>query len=231
MPTEPDYALPPAPRASLALSGSAQRFAVNRIFCIGRNYAAHAVEMGHDPTREPPFFFLKPASALSVDGRFSYPAMSSDVHHEVEMIVALGKGGTDIAVDAALDHVFGYGVGLDMTCRDLQSEAKALSRPWDIAKGFDQSAPCSALATARDIGHPDSGAITLSVNGEPRQIGDLNQMIWKVPEIIATLSRAFALLPGDVIMTGTPAGVGPVARGDRLVARVEGIAELDVAVV
>ena len=225
------YVIAPEPRASLAVAGTDKRFPVNRIFCIGRNYAAHAVEMGHDPDREPPFFFLKPGGAVADAGVFPYPPLSANVHHEVEMIVALGAGGSDISEAAALDHVFGYGVGLDMTRRDLQDEAKKLSRPWDVAKGFDRSAPCSALVPAARIGHPRAGAITLDVNGERRQTGDLNQMIWTVPEIISVLSRAFTLAAGDIIMSGTPSGVGAVERGDVLHARLENVAELAVRVV
>lgn len=228
---EQGYVIPPAPRASLAVAGARERFPVNRIFCIGRNYAAHAVEMGHDPNREPPFFFLKPASAATDDGVFPYPPLSRNVHHEVEMIVALGVGGADISEDAALAHVFGYGLGLDMTRRDLQDEAKQLSRPWDVSKGFDHSAPCSQLVPATRIGHPKAGAITLDVNSERRQTGDLNQMIWTVPEIIAVLSRAFNLVAGDIIMSGTPSGVAAVERGDVLHAQLENVTDLTVRVV
>lgn len=227
---EHGYVIPPAPRASLAVAGARERFPVNRIFCIGRNYAAHAVEMGHDPNREPPFFFLKPGAAATDDGIFPYPTLTSNVHHEVEMVVALGVGGADISEDVALAHVFGYGLGLDMTRRDVQDEAKRLSRPWDVSKGFDYSAPCSELVLAARIGHPNAGAITLDVNGERRQTGDLNQMIWTVPEIIAVLSRAFTLVAGDIIMSGTPSGVGAVERGDVLHARLENVTDLTVRV-
>lgn len=225
------FAVSPPPVVTLPVEGSEARFPVGRIFCIGRNYAAHAVEMGHDPDREPPFFFLKPASAIRCDGLFARPAGRGEVHHEVELVVALARGGANIAVPDALGCVFGYGVGLDMTLRDVQAEAKKLSRPWDVAKGFDGSAPCSALATVAQVGHPVAGAIRLSVNGELCQSGDLGQMIWKVPEIIAELSRTFALLPGDLIMTGTPAGVGPLAEGDFATAEIDGVARLDLRVV
>ena len=225
-----EYVVEPAPIVSLAVEGSPRRFPVARLFCIGRNYAAHAVEMGHDPDREPPFFFLKPPTAIVTSGVFPYPADAGAVHHEVELVVALGGGGEDIPPDAALDCVFGYGVGIDMTLRDLQAEAKTLGRPWDVAKGFDGSAPCGALTPASQIGHPDRGAISLSVNGEERQSGDLAQMIWKTPEIIATLSRRFRLLPGDLILTGTPAGVGPVTPGDEIVASIAGVGKLEVSV-
>lgn len=223
-------ALPPI--ASLPIVGSKQRFPVGRIFCVGRNYADHAREMGHDPNREPPFFFMKPPSAVLADGKdLPYPAHSSDLHHEVEMIVAIGTGGTNISVEQALSHVYGYGIGLDMTCRDVQNVAKKLSRPWETSKAFDDSAPCSALRPAAEIGHPDQGRIDLRVNGEVRQEGDLAQMIWSVPEQIAYLSTIFALLPGDLIFSGTPAGVAAVQRGDHLQARVTDIAELSFKVV
>jgi fumarylpyruvate hydrolase len=187
--------------------------------------------MGHDPDRAPPFFFLKHASALETTGAFPYPPMTAEVHHEIEMVVALGSGGIDIAVADALDHVFGYAVGLDMTRRDLQAEAKKLGRPWDAAKNFAHSAPCSPVVPASRIGHPREGAITLDLNGVRRQEGDLNQMIWKVPEMIAILSEYFTLRPGDLIMTGTPSGVGAVQRGDVLHGRVAGVGEITVTVV
>jgi fumarylpyruvate hydrolase len=188
--------------------------------------------MGHDPDREPPFFFMKPADTLLTDGRdFPYPSRSRDVHHELELVVALGAGGADISAARALEHVYGYAVGLDMTRRDLQAEAKKLGRPWDAGKAFDASAPCSAVRRAADIGHPAAGAVWLEVNGTIRQKGDLAQLIWTVPEIIAALSTLFTLAPGDLIFTGTPAGVGPVERGDVLVGGVEGVGTLTVRVV
>ena len=226
-----DYVIAPPPVAALPVEGSDQHFPVNRVFCIGRNYAEHAVEMGHDPNKEPPFFFFKSPGNLTSDGQFPYPAKTSDVHHEIEMVVALHKGGSNIKVEDALDHVWGYGVGLDMTRRDLQGEAKKLGRPWEIGKSFDKSGPCGPLVPASKIGHPTQGAVTLDVNGARRQSGDLNQMLWKVPEMIAILSEYFDLQPGDVIMSGTPAGVGPVKRGDELVGRVEGVGEIKVRVV
>lgn len=230
-----NFLVPPRPPVSLAVEaapgGPAEgRFPVGRIFCIGRNYAAHAVEMGHDPSREPPFFFLKPVTALAVDGVFPFPEGAGEIHHEVELAVALGSGGVDIPESEALSHVFGYGVGLDMTQRDRQAEAKKLGRPWDLAKGFDGSAPCGPLTPVALCGHPQAGAITLSLDGEIRQKGDLDQMIWKVPELIATISRQMRLLPGDLILTGTPSGVGPVKPGEWLEARVEGLATLRVEV-
>lgn len=221
------YAITPPDRVHLSIRGSDEIYPVRRVYCVGRNYAAHAVEMGHDPDREDPFFFLKcPENIVTGGADFPYPSCSSDVHHEIETVVALGSGGRDIAVENALGHVFGYGVGLDMTRRDLQGEMKKQGRPWEIGKAFDHSAPMSGLVRASEIGHPDSGAIWLKVNGEVRQSGDMNQMIWKVPEMIAYLSRLFELAPGDLIMTGTPSGVGPVVRGDLLHGFAEGIGEV-----
>lgn len=222
------FPLPSPP--TLPVRGTDQRFAVGRIFCIGRNYADHAREMGHDPDREPPFFFLKPASALASDGRFTLPATSNEVHHEVELVAAVGKGGRDIEIDQALDYIFGYCVGLDMTQRDIQAEAKKLGRPWDVAKGFDGSAPCGEIVPASQIGHPTAGPISLSVGGQVRQSGDLNQMIWSLPEITAVLSRSFVLAPGDLIMTGTPPGVGAIVAGDQITANVRGLPALEVTV-
>ncbi len=226
-----DYVIAPPAQASLPVRASAARFPVHRVYCVGRNYAAHAVEMGHDPDREPPFFFQKNPDCLASDGRFPYPPRSSDVHHEIELVVALGAGGSDIAPGEALGLVWGYAVGLDMTRRDLQGEAKRMGRPWEIGKAFEGSAPCSEVVPASACGHPERGAIWLDVNGERRQEGDLAQLIWKVPETIAYLSGLFTLAPGDLIFTGTPAGVGPVARGDRLHGAVEGVAELRVEVI
>jgi fumarylpyruvate hydrolase len=225
-----DYVIDPPAPVSLPVRGSAARFPVRRVYCIGRNYAAHAVEMGHDPDKEPPFFFQKNPDNLDASGEFPYPPMSSDVHHEVELAVALGSGGRDIPLEAALGRVWGYGVALDMTRRDLQGEAKTLGRPWEIGKAFERSAPVGPLVPAAEIGHPAAGAVTLAVNGAVRQEGDLNQMIWKVPEMIAYLSRYFELAAGDVILSGTPAGVGAVARGDRLEARIAGFEPLVVRV-
>jgi fumarylpyruvate hydrolase len=223
------YAIPPPPPVTLAVEGTSARFPVLRVFCVGRNYAEHAVEMGHDPDREPPFFFMKPAIAVVPNGgRLPFPPATEDLHHEVELVVALSGGGEGIQATEALDHVFGYAVGLDMTRRDLQDRAKELRRPWDMAKGFDRSAPMSALRTADAIGHPDAGAIWLRVNGEPRQDGDLAQQIWKVPETIAYLSTLVELRPGDLVMTGTPSGVGRVVPGDVLEGHVDGVGDLRV---
>jgi fumarylpyruvate hydrolase len=227
----PGHVIAPPAVPTLPVHGRDDRFPVRRVYCIGRNYAAHAVEMGHDPDREAPFFFQKNPDNLDPSGEFPYPAETSDVHHEVELVVALGRGGRDIPVARALDCVWGYGVGLDMTRRDLQAEAKKAGRPWEIAKAFERSAPVGPLRPAAEIGHPAAGAVTLAVNGALRQQGDLNQMIWKTPEMIAYLSRYFELAPGDVIMTGTPAGVGAVARGDVIEARVEGVDAIRVTVI
>jgi fumarylpyruvate hydrolase len=225
------YVVQPAAVATLPVQGSDKLFPIHRIYCVGRNYAEHAIEMGHDPSKEPPFFFQKNPDNIITDGKFPYPSATTDVHHEIEMVVALSKGGTNIPVESALDHVFGYGVGLDMTRRDLQGEAKKLGRPWEVGKAFEASAPCGPLVPASEIGHPTSGAVTLKVNAEIRQQGDLNQLIWKVPEMISYLSGLFTLQPGDIIMTGTPAGVGAVVRGDVLEGFVEGIGTIEVIVV
>ena len=225
------YVIEPPAVTALPVAGTSQFFPVRRVYCVGRNYAAHAVEMGHDPNREPPFFFQKNPDNLVVGGEFPYPPASNDVHHEIEMVVALKKGGRDIPLDKALDCVFGYAVGLDMTRRDLQSKAKDMGRPWEVGKAFEASAPCTPLVPASAMGHPDQGAIWLDVNGERRQTGDINQMIWKVPEMISYLSGLFTLMPGDVIMSGTPAGVGAVKRGDVLHGHVDGVGDLEVRVV
>jgi fumarylpyruvate hydrolase len=227
-----EYVFPPLPRPSLPVKGTDRLFPVHRIYCVGRNYADHAIEMGHDPDRELPFFFQKsPDNIIAGGGAFPYPSKSSDVHYEFEMVVAVAKGGRDITAERALSHVFGYAVGLDMTRRDLQAEAKKLGRPWDVGKAFDYSAPCSEIVPASTIGHPERGAVRLFVNGTLKQNGDLAQMIWKVPQMIAILSGLFELNPGDLIFTGTPAGVGPVKRGDVLEGAIEGVAELTVRVV
>ncbi|HEX2102047.1 MAG TPA: fumarylacetoacetate hydrolase family protein [Solirubrobacteraceae bacterium] len=210
------------------VAGTDTVFPVARVFCVGRNYAEHAIEMGHDPEREPPFFFMKPADAVVAPGRLPFPTQTQDLHHEVELVVALGEGGREIPVEQVLDHVFGYAVGLDMTRRDMQAEAKKASRPWDMSKGFDQSAPTGPIRTAEEIGHPTRGAVWLRINGELRQEGDLDQQIWKVPEMISYLSTLVALRAGDLIMTGTPKGVGRVEPGDRLEGHIDGVGDLTV---
>ena len=224
------YVIDPPSLPALPVTGTEALFPVRRVYCIGRNYAAHTIEMGGDPDREPPFFFQKNPNNLDSSGIFPYPARSSDVHHELELLVALKSGGTDIPVSEALRHVFGYAVCLDMTRRDLQGEAKSLRRPWEIAKAFEHSAPVGALSPAVVIGHPDRGHIQLKVNGEVRQEGDLGQMIWKVPEIIACLSEYFELAAGDVILTGTPSGVAAIHKGDRLEGTIDGVGTLSVTV-
>ncbi|MDZ7603832.1 MAG: fumarylacetoacetate hydrolase family protein [Hoeflea sp.] len=224
------YVIPTPPVVSIPVDGGGE-FPVRRVYCIGRNYAAHAIEMGHDPNRESPFFFQKNPDNLDGSGEFPYPPHSSDVHHEVELVVALKTGGTNIPVESALDHVFGYAVSLDMTRRDLQGEAKKAGRPWEIGKAFERSAPVGPLKPVSAVGHPDHGRIELKVNGNVAQEGDMNQMIWKVPEMISYLSEYFELAPGDIIMSGTPSGVGPVNRGDKMEASIEGLGSLSVTVI
>lgn len=230
-----DFVFEPAPRPALAVRGSDAVFPVRRVYCVGRNYAAHAREMGHDPDREPPFFFQKNPDDLNSTGRFPYPPLSEDVHFEIELVAALGPSlrGHEGPIPAAeaMGHVWGYAVGLDMTRRDLQGQMKKAGRPWEIGKAFAGSAPIGPLVPASETGHPTTGAITLDVNGERRQDGDLSELIWSIPEIIAHLSALFPVAPGDLIFTGTPAGVGPVGRGDRMLGAVEGIGELAVEVV
>ena len=219
------------PVVAIPVFGSDALFPVRRIYCIGRNYAAHSVEMGGDPNRETPFFFQKNPDNLDASGEFPYPPHSSDVHHEIEMAVALKSGGANIPLGEALEHVYGYGVSLDMTRRDLQAQAKKLGRPWEISKAFERSAPIGLIHPASETGYLDSGRIELKVNGEVRQEGDLNQMIWKVPEMISYLSEYFELAAGDVILSGTPSGVGPVSVGDSMEASIEGLTSKVVKVV
>ena len=226
------YVIDFAPVTTLPVVGSSDVCPVNRIYCVGRNYADHAREMGHDPDREPPFFFMKPADAIVLHGAaIPYPQVTKDLHHEIELVVALGTGGANIPVEKALDHVWGYGVGLDMTRRDLQGEAKKMGRPWEMGKSFDNSAPCTALLPVSKVGHPAKGAIWLKVNGKTTQTGDLSEMIWNVPETIAYLSGLITLKPGDLIYSGTPAGVGPVKAGDKLEGHVDGVGDLMVTYV
>ncbi len=225
------YVISTTPRPAVAVSGKQAQFPVRRIYLVGRNYAAHAREMGHDPNREQPFFFQKPADAiLPSGGDFPYPPLSDNVHHEIEQVVALGSGGKNIATSAALDHVYGYAVGIDITRRDLQQQMKKQGRPWEIGKSFDCSAPITEIVPASVCGHPQEGRVWLEVNGESRQEGNLNQLIWSVPEIIATLSTQFELAGGDLIFTGTPAGVGPILPGDQITGGVDGIAEIAISV-
>jgi fumarylpyruvate hydrolase len=224
-----EYVFPPARTVSLPVRGGEGRFPVHRIFCVGRNYADHAREMGHDPDREPPFFFTKPPEAAVEPGiEVPFPRATHDLHHEVELVVALGGGGQDIAVAEAQALVYGYAVGIDLTRRDLQAQAKKMGRPWDSGKAFAASAPCGPILPAARFGHPVEGRIALSVNGELRQEGDLAQLIWSVPEIVAHLSALWELQAGDLIFTGTPAGVGPLRPGDAIACEVAGLPRLDV---
>ena len=226
------FVIPPSPSPSVEIAGSDARFPVHRIYCVGRNYAKHAREMGMDPDREPPFFFSKPADAVVANGTpVPYPPRTSNLHHELELVVAIGTGGSDIPLDNSLAHVFGYAVGLDLTRRDLQFAARDQGRPWDVAKGFDHSAPVSAIRPAAEMGHLEQGAIWLEVNGETRQRANLSEMIWSVPEIVAELSTYYELRPGDLIFTGTPEGVGPVKRGDSLVGGIDGLETLRITIV
>ena len=227
----PRYAITAPPVVGLPIARTDALFPVRRVYCIGRNYAAHAVEMGHDPNREAPFFFQKNPDNLDPSGAFPYPAQSSDVHHEVEMAVMLKSGGANIAIEDALSHVFGYALSLDMTRRDLQSAQKKMGRPWDIGKAFERSAPVGPVHPVAEVGHLDAGRITLKVNGDLRQDGDINQMIWKVPEMISYLSDYFELAAGDVILSGTPAGVGPVERGDVMEIAADGLGSMTVHVI
>lgn len=224
---------PAAPRSAVvAVVGHATPFPVRRIYCVGRNYLEHIREMREGDERDPPFFFQKPADAIVPDGgRIPYPPATGDLQHEVELVVAIGGGGRDLPVSRALDEVYGYAVGIDLTRRDRQRESFAKGLPWEIGKAFDHSAPCGNVHPAADVGHRLTGEIRLSVNGELRQSGDLRQMIWNVPEIVAQLSRLYTLAPGDLVMTGTPAGVGAVRPGDRIEASIEGLSPLTVTIV
>ena len=223
------FDLGPVPAAPVA--GTDMFFPIHRIYCVGRNYAEHAREMGHDPDREPPFFFSKPADAVVQNhATIPYPPETQNLAHEIELVAALDKGGRSIAVERALDCVFGYGVGLDLTRRDLQSEAKKLGRPWDLGKGFDQSAPLTTLHPVAKVGHPESNAIWLKVNGELRQHSNTKHMIWAIAEQIAFLSRYVELKAGDLIFTGTPEGVGPVKPGDLLQGAVDGVDQLTIRI-
>lgn len=225
------FAIPAPPVVTLPIAGSVEMFPVRRVYCIGRNYAAHAIEMGHDPDREAPFFFQKNPDNLDTSGEFPYPAKTSDVHYEIEMAVVLKTGGQNIPVADALNHVFGYALSLDMTRRDLQGEQKKAGRPWEIGKAFERSAPIGKIHTVEEVGHLYTGRVELKVNDEIKQEGDLNQMIWKVPEMISYLSDYFELAAGDVILSGTPAGVGPIVKGDVMQVSVEGLGSMSIPVV
>ncbi len=222
-----DFVFPPSPQASVAVRGRAQRYAVNRIFCVGRNYAAHAREMGGDPTREPPFFFNKaPAHLVASGATVPYPPGTSDYHHEMELVVAVGRGAFHVSPEQAAACVWGYACGLDMTRRDLQGEAKKAGRPWSFGKDFEHAAVIGELVPASTTGALAHGVIELKVNGQLRQQGDLADLIWSVPEVIANLSQYYHLQPGDLIYTGTPEGVGAVQPGDVLVGRIDGVGEI-----
>jgi fumarylpyruvate hydrolase len=224
------YVIPPPPQPAIAVAGIEKKFPVRRIWCVGRNYEEHIREMGQD-VRDPPFFFAKPADALVSDGgTVPYPPLTKDMHHEVELVVALKSGGRNIKPAAAPDCIFGYAVGIDLTRRDLQIASRDMKRPWEIGKAFDASAPCGALQPAARIGHPDKGCIVLKVNGKMRQDGDLAQMIWKVPEVIVKLSEMVELAAGDIIMTGTPSGVAATVAGDRIECEIEGVGRLAVTI-
>jgi fumarylpyruvate hydrolase len=224
-----EYVITAPVQTAVPVSGGGL-FPVRRVFCVGRNYAAHAREMGSDPDREPPFFFCKPADAVVTGDEVSYPSATQNLHHEMELVVAIGAGGENVAAADALDLVFGYAAGLDLTRRDLQDEAKAMRRPWDMSKGFDQSGPVGEIIPARAIGHPAKGRISLRVNGELRQQGDLADQIWPVPEVIAALSKLVRLQAGDLIFTGTPDGVGPLVAGDLAEGEIEGVGQISVRI-
>ncbi len=226
-----EYVFTPSQPVSIPVKDSSKLFPVHRIYCVGRNYADHAIEMGHDPSKEAPFFFQKNPDNLVLDGNFPYPPQSHDVEHEIELVVALKKGGDNLTRDEAEDCVFGYGVGLDMTRRDLQAELKKAGRSWETAKAFEHSAPCTHIIEKSQTKPMNEGAITLMINDEPRQSGNLDQMIWKIPDMISYLSQLFTLQAGDIIMTGTPAGVGQVHKGDRLVGHIDGLDDLVVTVI
>ena len=222
------YVFPPAPQASVAVDGSDDRLPVRRIFCVGRNYAAHAVEMGKDPDRDPPFFFTKPADAVVDTGEtVAYPPETENFHYEAELVAVIGKGGKNIAKEDSQSHVWGYAVGNDLTRRDLQLKAREQGRPWDWGKAFDSSAVIGPVFPVEKVGHPEKGTIKLTVNGEVKQDADLNELIWSVPEIISILSHSIALKPGDLIMTGTPSGVGPMNEGDVCVVEIEGLGKIE----
>lgn len=221
------FAFPPPAQPAVAVAGETAVFPIRRVFCVGRNYEAHAREMGNDPTREPPFFFMKPADAVvPAVGTVPYPPLTDDLHHEIEMVVAVGGHGVNLNADQSLELVWGYGVAIDLTRRDLQNVAKKMSRPWDWAKGFDASAPCGPLVPVERVGHPKEGRVWLAVNGELRQDGNLRDLIWPVAEVLAFISRSVALKPGDLVLTGTPAGVGALLPGDRVTAGVAGVGEI-----
>jgi len=226
-----DYVLTPPARPSVAVDGESARFPVRRIFCVGRNYAAHAREMGKDPDREPPFFFTKPADAVVDTGAvIPYPPETSNLHYEIELVVAMGKEAFDVPAEDALSLVYGYAVGIDLTRRDLQLAARDKGRPWDWGKAFDLSAPCAPLHPVQRVGHPSSGRIWLAANGSIKQDADIADLIWPVPDIISILSRSVRLTPGDLIMTGTPAGVGPIVASDVVTGGIDRLGEIKIEI-
>ena len=227
-----DYVLTPPAQPWVAVHGEDAGFPVRRIFCVGRNYAAHAREMGKDPDREPPFFFTKPADTVVENGaKIPYPKLTENFHFEIELVIAIDKEGSDVSEDKALDLVYGYAVGIDLTRRDLQFVARDAGRPWDWGKAFDMSAPCAPIHKVSDCGHIDSGRIWLNVNGDVKQDADIKDLIWSVPEIISICSHAHVLKPGDLIYTGTPAGVGPINRGDKITGGVDGLTDINIEIV
>jgi fumarylpyruvate hydrolase len=227
-----DFVIAPEPIHSVEVAGTSKRFPVRRVYCVSRNYSAHAVEMGDNPDNDPPFYFSKPASSVyAASDHFPYPEMSEHVGYEVEMVVALKSGGKNIAEDEVNQHIYGYAVGLDMTRRDLQDLAKEKRRPWDAAKGFESSAPCGPIYPVSETGIKDKGRIWLQLNDVEKQNGELSQMRWSVPQSISILSQYFELSAGDLIFTGTPEGVGPVQKGDVMKAGIEGLGEIEVHVI
>ncbi|MDR3534303.1 MAG: fumarylacetoacetate hydrolase family protein [Rhodopila sp.] len=226
-----DLVFPAMPTPTVAVAGTSARFPVRRIFCVGRNYAAHAREMGRDPDREPPFFFTKPADAVVENAAtVPYPPETSNFHYEIELVVAIGVGGADIPAERALEHVFGYAVGIDLTRRDLQLAAREQGRPWDWGKAFDQSAPIAPIHRVAEVGHPSAGRIWLAVDGVVKQDSDISKLLWSVPDIISIASHSMTLRPGDLIMTGTPENVGPVRRGEVMTGGIEGLGEIRILV-
>ena len=226
-----DYIFAPPEPASVAIDGESKRFPVRRIFCVGRNYAAHAREMGMDPDREPPFFFTKPADTVVDTGAaIPYPPETSDFHHEIELVIAIGKSGVDVSPERALDLIYGYAVGIDLTRRDLQMIARKAGRPWDWGKAFDLSAPCAPLRKVADCGHQTKGRIWLEVNGVIKQDADLAELIWPVADIVSFVSHSMTLQPGDLIYTGTPAGVGPLVPGDKVKGGIDGLGEIAITI-